>query len=336
MTKDNLHEKLQKILRLATNEAATDEERDAAMARAQAVAFKYNIDLLTINTDEETGGVNPSAPKWTHEWERYLLLACAQVNFCRVGQLKRRDNHKRVPTFVYGKEHNIQATFDLYEYLHKQVVLIEMREVGRRDKRLQYARKVLVEVVKDLLPTAYMKRVLENNEDAQFASPFADGHHYIDAGHDALVEAAAMHLQGNEHMLKGNQGLIYIMDRTGLTASYASEIRPFLKRGEYAPEIVKNMGVWRRSFELGMVNTITNRLEDKYAELVDEAGPTGKELVRKEDAGLDDFDKDLPSAKEDNKKLDMKGLSAGNRAGHDVKIDQYDSLTQTEGRELNA
>jgi uncharacterized DUF497 family protein len=344
MTDDTLHKRLEKILRLAKDEAATEEERDAAMGRAQEIAFKYNIDLLLIDTDEETGGVERSDSRWAHEWEAFLLVACASVNFCRVGHFNTRDSSKRQRTFVYGKKHNIQATLDLFDYLHKQIVLIEVREVSRRDKRMQYARKVLIEVVKDLLPTQYMRRVLEDNEDAYldahgsapFMRPREAGHRYVQTNNDALVEAAAIHLQGNDHMLKGTEGLRFIIDRTGLTASYASEIRPYLRRGEYAPEIVRNMGVWRRSFELGMVQRITNRLDEKYAELLDDAGDTGKALVVKEDAGLDDFDKDLPEAESNSKKLDHRGLRAGARAAEEISIDKYDSLTETKGRELNA
>ena len=334
---ESLHAKLEKILRLANHEGTSEEERDAAMARAQEIAFKHNIDLLEIQTeDPDVNEVLPSNARWIDDWEAALLAYCAQVNFCRSAHYKTRNSKKQRPHFVYGKKHNIDATFDLYEFLHDQIVMLEIVETGRRDKRLQYARKVLVEVVKDLIPTAYMKRVLEEHPDAVTTSPFNPDHNFIDAGHDALIEAAAMHLQGNDHMLKGNEGLIFIMDRTGLTASYASEIRPYLRRGEYAPEVVKNMGVWRRSFLLAIVTRVGNRLIEKFADLVEDAGDSGQALVRKEDAGLDDFDKDMDEGKETKKQYDPRGLSAGMRSAEKVNLEMREHLTNTEGRQLNA
>jgi hypothetical protein len=334
---ESLHAKLEKILRLANHEGTSEEERDAAMARAQEIAFKHNIDLLEIQTeDKDLNEVLPSNARWMDDWESELLFFCANVNFCRAAHYKTRNSKKQRPCFIYGKKHNIDATFDLFMFLHDQIIMLELVETGRRDKRLQYARKVLLEVVKDLISTAYMKRVLEEHPDATTTSPFNPDHNFIDAGHDALVEAAAMHLQGNDHMLKGNEGLIFIMDRTGLTASYASEIRPYLRRGEYAPEIVKNMGVWRRSFLIAIVNRVGNRLIEKFADLVDDAGDSGLALVRKEDAGLDDFDKDMDQGEETKKKYDPRGLVAGTRSAEKVNLEMREHLTNTEGKQLNA
>lgn len=334
---DELHDRIAKILRLANNEGATQEERDAAMAKAQEVAFKYNLQLADIEWDDKEEITVGAAPaQWMHEWEQMLLGAVAKVNFCRTGHyLGRTDPYKRKRVFIYGKKHNIVASMDLFEYLHRQVLLVIDRETARRDKRMQYARMVLIEIVKDLAPTQYMRRVIEEHDDAETASPFSD-FRYLNTDHDALIEAAAVHLQGNEHLLKGTAGIAYIMHRTGLTASYASEIRPYLKRGEYAPEIVKNMGVWKKSFLLGLVARLDQRLHDKFASLVDEAGSSGMELIRKEDAGLDEFDEDFEESKQKEHNLDRKGLVAGVDAAEEVNLDKYATLTQTEGRQLNA
>jgi len=97
---------------------------------------------------------------------------------------------------------------------------------------------------------------------------------------------------------------------------------------------VKNMGVWRRSFEAAIVYTISGRLQEKFDSLVDDAGTSGQALVKVEDAALDDFDRDFKQQEETHKRYDPKGLAAGMESGKTVRLEELRQLRTA--RELNA
>lgn len=335
-----LHDKLKKILRLAEG-GATEGERDAAMAAAQNLAFKYNIDLQHIDLaeDDVRATITQSEKMELDTWEGDLLVAIAKVNFCDVFFFKRYKTIGR-RYVVFGKTHNIDATMDLFEYLRFQLQTEANREVSRRDKRMQYARMALIELARELVPTQYMKRILESEDVSSEADPhyFGPERKIINLSHPDVVDAASEYLMGNDHLLKGAMGLKWIMDRTGLTMSYASEIRPYLRRGEYAPEIVKDLGVWRASFYAAATWRISVRLKEHYNSLVDDAGSTGKDLVTTEEYLLQDYENQLGLSKEERAtpKWDTKGGIAGYEAGDRVNIHNRETLSNRQQLEANS
>jgi hypothetical protein len=332
----DLHDKLKKLLNLSAMEGgATEAERDAAMMKAQDIAFRYNIDLqaIEITSDDDRSKIEKAPGIFMETWEGNLFKVVATVNFCDVFYFKAQSGSSR-KFVIYGKAHNIDASMDLFMFLRDQLQAEATREVARRDKRMQYARKCLQELARELIPTAYMRRVLDTSDAESDAGPyFGPEQKLVNTNHPDVIAAASDYLTGNDSILKGALGLKWIMDRTGLTMAYASEIRPYLRRGEYAPEIVKNLGVWRSTFYAAATWRISDRLQEHFKSLVDDSGSTGTDLVVNESAALKEFADDLSLGKADSyeRKWDTSGYNAGRKAGDNVSIHQRDTLENRRG-----
>ena len=98
-----------------------------------------------------------------------------------------------------------------------------------------------------------------------------------------------------------------------------------MKRGEIAPDIVSNLGVFKRSFFDAATTRIAFRLAEQkreYYERVDEA--KGQELVRNEWAAVDkwmeEFGPKLGSASRSSRQHSHAGASEGNKAGSRADI----------------
>lgn len=312
---DSLHDKIAKILRLAAN-AGTDGERDAALAAAQKMAFKHNLDLSEIDLTEKDSkiGEDKIGEMWDEEWKHTLIQYIAQVNFCRCffydySHIKRG----RMSAVLVGRPHNVDVARQMLAYIMPQIDSLVLREVTSRGQLPRYA---LVSVMQHAINQGYIDYthlVLANidEEGVRVRDEAMDR-----AWHDLVPK------------LKGDDGLALIMSYTGLTKSYASEIRPFIKRRDLAPEVVEDLKSWRYSFEMACVYRVGTRLQEAFHALKDDAGDEGNALVLRENNALQEYmdDMDLKDSRSSNRKRDHGAWVKGDKAGHGIDLTQRSHL----------
>lgn len=124
--------KIQKLLALAENNGATEAEAVTAMAMAQKLLEKYNLDLYTVQ--QTASAVKPAAEKREkttidnlsaqYQWQRSLWDAIATSNFCwywtAVVQAESRFIKKTIKAKrhrILGSETNVIAVRIMGEYL---------------------------------------------------------------------------------------------------------------------------------------------------------------------------------------------------------------------------
>jgi hypothetical protein len=126
---ETMRAKLEKLLKLAGNNNSP-EEAAAAVAKAQDLAFKYNIDLEQVRM--QMGGKDKThraymkntvnlGRKGMTTWHGWLLNCIAHNNFCRLvvwdGLGADRCKHGE----LFGEQHNIEIVLYLYEYLEREI-----------------------------------------------------------------------------------------------------------------------------------------------------------------------------------------------------------------------
>ena len=135
MTDESLqqvYEKIQKLLNVTTDRGATVEEANNAAQKAQAILFKYNIDIA--NLDE---ALNPIIQELydmqskisDFPWKRNLFGAICKYNFCycltkTTYKEDKRGVHKQMknpPLILIGKAHNIKFCIYLFIFLAKSI-----------------------------------------------------------------------------------------------------------------------------------------------------------------------------------------------------------------------
>lgn len=286
---DNIVNKIRAILaRAEEGRGATDEERDTAMQMAQKLLFKHNLSMADVgDIDHDAGRDFVREHENLETWSGHLLYRISKVFFCTVYYWTGSGSTRRY--FIVGRADQVKVVRELHAYIARQIEMTATAEVVKRGQCPRYA---LVAVRK----YAFEQGISE--------------------------EQALREMQ--ESGLKGDAGLEMIMDLTGLTKSYAGEVRPFIKRGNIAPEIVDDLGVWRRSFLEAATNKVYLRLHDTHRAQVKEAGTKGTDLVRDEKAALNAYLESiglsLSKGSSSERKRDLSGAAAGSDAGAGVDI----------------
>lgn len=130
--------RIQKMLNLARDGGATEGEANAAMDAAEKTMAKYNLTMAEV----EAGGGNAgegskrtkqqSKGKAQYEFQQQLMRICAEVNYCvalLVSEWKR--GRSMATGFVLiGREANVIATRELYDYLNATTERLAFEYVG--------------------------------------------------------------------------------------------------------------------------------------------------------------------------------------------------------------
>lgn len=124
-------DRIRKLLNLAKDGGATENEAAVAMERAQSLLQQNNLSMAEI---EMGGGAAPEARlkerdkgRANYRWQRWLVSAISEANFIWCGQVveKRRNRHgyRDMATGyeLIGKVSNIVAARMMYEYLLQTV-----------------------------------------------------------------------------------------------------------------------------------------------------------------------------------------------------------------------
>jgi hypothetical protein len=326
-----LHDKLAKVLRLSENEGATEGERAAALAMAQKIAFQHDLDLSEINLSSADNRVGEAeAGVFDNDWEGMLLAGIGLANFCRIYSYNldyAKEGRRRV--ILVGRPHHIEATNQMFDYVHPQMEAEALREVKIRGQLPRYA---LIAVMQ------WMKRHPEWFQEAEVPKFEVVGGVYVyDQFSPEFAEVKERALKDLIPLLKGDTGLDLIMSLCDIAKAYASEVRPFIKRGELAPEVVRDLKSWKYSFQVAMTNRVYERIMQARYEAVKEAGEYGNALVVQEDAAVQAYydDLDLDEGNESQRRHDPQGAVAGRAAGDNVSI-TTSHLTQVSRKEIGA
>ncbi len=248
-----LHDKLAKILRLST-EGATEGERAAALAMAQKLAFQHDLDLSEVQLNSKDNRVGESeAGTFDNEWEVMLLAGIGLTNFCRIYSFDLSYAKKgRRRTILVGRPHHIEATKQMFGYVHPQMEQEAMREVTRRGQLPRYALITVLEWMK-----RHPEWFVEANVPKHEIGPTLFVYDQDSPEFQQVKERAIDDLIP---LLKGETGLSLIMELTSIARAYASEVRPFIKRRELAPEVVRDLKAWKYSFQVAMTNRVYERI----------------------------------------------------------------------------
>jgi hypothetical protein len=326
-----LHDKLAKVLRLAENEGATEGERAAALAMAQKIAFQHDLDLSEIDLNSSGNQVKEDgAGTYDNDWEVALLAGIGLANFCRIYSYDMSYAKKgRRRTVLVGRPHHIAATKQMFQYMQPQMEAEALREVKARGQLPRYALVAVMQWMKQH-PEWFVEAGVPKEEVVpnvfvydQFSPQFAE------------VKQRA--LEDLKPLLAGDTGLQIIMDLCQIAKAYASEVRPYIKRGELAPEVVKDLKAWKYSFQIAMTNRVYERVMQARHEAVKEAGEFGNALVIQEDAAVQAYydDLDLAEGTESSRRHSPQGAAAGRAAGDNVSI-TTSHLAQVNRKEIGA
>jgi hypothetical protein len=138
-------DKIRKLF--ALSESPSEAEAQSAYSKAHELLKAYNLSIADITVADEVSqasGINVAEGTHLPRWALSLLTVIARANYCaplyfhtppRGGQWSTQ--HFKV--MVYGREHNVQSTMVMYEYLHLCIVRAE--RIARSEIALGYRRK---------------------------------------------------------------------------------------------------------------------------------------------------------------------------------------------------
>lgn len=117
---DKIAERIKKLLAIANNAGATEEERDTALKMAQHIMTKYNLDESDLPQEKQEPRTIEEMMMSGDTWVRDVGASVSRLFFCkyffkRTGTAG-RDNHKFV-----GKTSNVVTSLYMFEYLVKNL-----------------------------------------------------------------------------------------------------------------------------------------------------------------------------------------------------------------------
>lgn len=129
-------DRIRKLLALANDGGATEHEATLAMSKAQETMAEYNLSMAAL---ERAGGKGDERRKDTtdknlmYPWKRELLEAVAKVNFCYLNLRFKTTKARQcigAGFDLIGRESNIIATRNMFEYLEQTIERLLVEEVG--------------------------------------------------------------------------------------------------------------------------------------------------------------------------------------------------------------
>jgi len=124
---DSILEKARALLRLASNEAATEHEASLAMERLQALLLKHNLDMADAERMEGEEPCQVFDEEFSiggrGDWKVSLLNMVARQNFCRVM------TSNGIP-HVIGRKYNIEVVKEMSSWLISQLDVLATTQAG--------------------------------------------------------------------------------------------------------------------------------------------------------------------------------------------------------------
>ena len=136
--------RIQKLMRLAADPAATPEEAATAAAMAAELSIRYNIDLADVTNDEhaekhfEQGTANPKLKVYGRDRKAFTFLTSAISKLYGCQDFVRTRKDKSFAQFVFiGQKHNIEMAETWTDYLW-QSCLRANRQFNKTDERRKH------------------------------------------------------------------------------------------------------------------------------------------------------------------------------------------------------
>jgi hypothetical protein len=120
---DDVVRKIQLLFALAERAAGNEAEAAAAMAKAQELLAKHNLDLATVQDAAVAGGVNATKAEARHEkadakrnatykWTQDLYRAVAEANYCKYWAAETRVENEKTGRVRWVKRHRVLGRVD--------------------------------------------------------------------------------------------------------------------------------------------------------------------------------------------------------------------------------
>jgi Protein of unknown function (DUF2786) len=289
VTKDQVTDKVRKLLALAAEDSGgTEAERDLALQRAQAMLFKHNLDLADVTIEADRSEVNSDSVTTDEIWRGHLLYTMGKYLFVKVYfQTTGRKNRRRY--VMVGRPEAISVLTEMWRYV---VTQIEGELAIALSKRSYHAQMALRGVM----------HIAELNESSH---------------EDALAAIQ------DTIALMGTDSAVYVATLCDVPLSTAKQVQPYLKQGKIAPELIGNLGVWKRNFLDAITIQIGERLAEQQRNMATNAGSTGTDLVRNEwrdiDAWMEGHGISLVKSKA-SRKYDANARGVGKAAGGRIDL----------------
>ncbi len=126
-------EKILKLKQKATCESATEAEAEMFAAKVVEMMRKHAIEEHQL-TDKPDHKHDKRAIKYLNPWRRDLIRACADACFCCLVYGMRSSEKGQVN--IVGRPLNVQACYEMYYFIEKQVILIA-RALYPKDSKSQ-------------------------------------------------------------------------------------------------------------------------------------------------------------------------------------------------------
>lgn len=105
MSEEKVINRIKKMLALASDQAASEGERDNALRMAYATMAKHNIDMATVEALGKETRLNFDLEGWSMLWSCHIHNVIAQLFFCKYYRGRKINGTKLEHHFV-GKESN--------------------------------------------------------------------------------------------------------------------------------------------------------------------------------------------------------------------------------------
>jgi hypothetical protein len=134
-------DRIRKMLNLSRDGGATEAEAAAALEAARKTMEKYNLTLAEVEAAGTPGEAkrtrSASQGRAQYEFQRKLMETCAQVNYCAVLVQHSYRKGRQIPAgfALIGREVNVIATRELFDYLNATVERLAFDYVGRDNRQ---------------------------------------------------------------------------------------------------------------------------------------------------------------------------------------------------------
>ena len=117
---EKIIEKIQKLLRLSRDKAATEAEALLAIEKANELLAEHNLSMLDLQDKEAY--IVEGRSGYAYPWVKQLYNLVGKVNFCSYFCKAEHGNYQKVEHTYIGTKTNIAVSFEMSQYLVKTVL----------------------------------------------------------------------------------------------------------------------------------------------------------------------------------------------------------------------
>jgi hypothetical protein len=134
MTEDKILSRIQKMLALANDLAATEGERDNALRMAYATMAKHNLEMAQVEAHGKKSDeprINFKTPSWSWMWAKQVNMIVGDLFFCKY-YFSTKINGTQCQHHFIGRESNAMTAAVMAEYIVNSI-LKEGRKIYKQN-----------------------------------------------------------------------------------------------------------------------------------------------------------------------------------------------------------